>query len=1212
MDDSQQAITLPDVVVTPDETPNFQDSLSLATGGALDPKSLPPLIAPLDAPSAQRIADYAAIVGANPPRAPLDKPMPDYSPAVTNLSPATRDEYSAALLNGEADGPQDFSEQFMGAAWSAAHDLAPPTLDDTSSDRAAQVTGAAAAVAAQLPTHEDLIDHAAALSQEAYGTVTPDLVDPIKQNMMDHWADTGESVQQQYQRAQTDPNFNEFITMPQPAPTAPDPSTLEHIEAAYDNLPAIVRYAPFGAGAFPMTMGEKLAPHIEGILSSMTPEAYMEEEKRIIERGAVRYDTATGRELKPDEKTDSEQTLMPGEKFTAGNGNHVSNEAGPVTAQELAGFVSAHILGTASPRPVGALGAGVAVPNKAAMTDLAQRMYGAPTWGAILRRGAVKLWNGGDASLYDENVAAKKWVQAGAIGSDDATARAAAVFANELSTFRKAVNPLLDDWWKYIQERQANVKAVEADRQAWVAAGGDPAKFSPVNPLGANPLPKPQLQLFLDYAQGRSTGTVLRSQLQPELQDLADVVRERMQANQKRMSELKPPPDAPEGWTGLDGWKEDYLHHEWTRPQQAAKIFPAGHQGTLGGAMQRKVFPTWSDGIDAGLTPRFRNPIDGILHHDIGVQAYLNSHELLQDSRELGYVRYSKGGPPKDRPGWRELSGRSSVLGVNKGGGIQRAYAAPGFARSYNLWVGKGFQNWSGIGPDLQTAVNAFTKASNASVGMLFALSGYHLRNLLKGTVATAIGNSMGNAVRGRGMQAVRDLGMPAEIFSTTSAGHQLQWHYLHPDMPVSDPQFNPLWARVANALEGTGIRIAPGGRQIQYRVTGGIQQNFWTAFKQGGIKQGIKEDLAHITDTKNPVIAGTRALGFAAHEMGKVMETLMAPVFDHGVPLMKAQMMADEAKSLIRSHPNISEEQLTAQLREVAKAAENRYGMVNQDTLFWPREVKQTLNALSLSFSWAYGTLRSMGQGARDIASGHLLSPNARFLMAYPVAMALLNTIQSYVNTRTGPQSMKELVSPRTGGTNPDGTTQFELTPGEEKEPLQLIHDFMTGAGPMGYLGRKTNAVARGTADIANSLYQLIRGESPAWNKVYKDVMGTMPIPLQFRPTRGSGIGWWGAFLGDRAASPWWSEPDQYQQWQDKAKGLADYKAKISDYYRDQDLAEPTGVEKPVYPSSGGGSTARAPREGAGATDYGGARQPRQGRSGGHTRAPASKATDY
>ena len=66
------------------------------------------------------------------------------------------------------------------------------------------------------------------------------------------------------------------------------------------------------------------------------------------------------------------------------------------------------------------------------------------------------------------------------------------------------------------------------------------------------------------------------------------------------------------------------------------------------------------------------------------------------------------------------------------------------------MWVGKGFQDWNGVGPDLQTAVNAFTKVSNASVGTLFALSGYHIRNLLKGAVATGIGNSIGDVARGK------------------------------------------------------------------------------------------------------------------------------------------------------------------------------------------------------------------------------------------------------------------------------------------------------------------------------------------------------------------------------------------------------------------------------------------------------------------------------
>jgi hypothetical protein len=218
-------ITLPDVNVTPD-APQFglgkapegpsdiQAATHLATGGAIDMAAQASQAAPLDQLSAARIAGHAGLQ-LSPDLAPAEKP-PEIKP-LDGVPPDLRYQYSRALLDGEIDGPQDFSERVAGIAAG----LAPSSASSADGGDHAQLANAAQSLAGALPSHEDLIDNSIAISHQVFNTATPETVGLIKQNLMGAWVATGTGPSEL--AAVSDPDLAAKLAMPQPAPYQQSP-----------------------------------------------------------------------------------------------------------------------------------------------------------------------------------------------------------------------------------------------------------------------------------------------------------------------------------------------------------------------------------------------------------------------------------------------------------------------------------------------------------------------------------------------------------------------------------------------------------------------------------------------------------------------------------------------------------------------------------------------------------------------------------------------------------------------------------------------------------------------------------------------------------------------------------------------------------------------------------------------------------------------------
>lgn len=167
----------------------------------------------------------------------LYKPVPELS-----LSSATLPgDYARALADGETKGPLDFASSYAAAALQAAQGM---SADEDQSPATVQSWLRAAGVAANemamtLPNPRDVTD--AALSVGG-GFET------ARQNLLDHWQETGEAPLSAAMRAQTDPALSDKLTA---VPEVPQ----SHFDTLVSGL-----MSSLTAGALP--------PDLKGVLPS--------------------------------------------------------------------------------------------------------------------------------------------------------------------------------------------------------------------------------------------------------------------------------------------------------------------------------------------------------------------------------------------------------------------------------------------------------------------------------------------------------------------------------------------------------------------------------------------------------------------------------------------------------------------------------------------------------------------------------------------------------------------------------------------------------------------------------------------------------------------------------------------------------------------------------------------------------------------------------
>lgn len=593
-----------------------------------------------------------------------------------------------------------------------------------------------------------------------------------------------------------------------------------------------------------------------------------------------------------------------------------------------------------------------------------------------------------------------------------------------------------------LEEYRGDINKALPEYQDWLA--GDALTRSQV--------PRPMIQNLNDYMEGRSTGAALdpKSPFAPVADAIRDIykdIRNTIETNY---------PDT------LRSFYDDYVRHMWTDPAKADRLMGGGRMGS-GASTKMRTIPTISDGIDLGLVPRDPDPISNTIQYVDSMRKFIAQQETLRLGQEHGYVQYSMGGGPPEA-GWKALSGRGSAKnfiyqdanGVDQVG-TQQAYAHPGFAGSYNNWVGKGFHE----SPILGKIYDKMQYAANMLTGLKLGLSGYHAFNIAQESAVAGLADGIGNIAHGELADAIKQIIPSATIFPQPVKqflrGKAFQEQYLG----IKD--HGPEMERIVDLYTRGGGRATP----INIGLIGqdnAMQRGFdvwnptkWSenAQKEWGDLKFAARDNPDNTALTSGLLKGGRVASEVGSWVGQTMSGVVKPLFENAIPKIKNAAFADEMSSWLKANPMASQDAQVRMARKLVDSMDDRFGELIQDNLFWPRWIKQSLNLATISVGWEYGTLRAFGGAAKDIASGDLLSPRARWLYSFPLTMGIMGSAYQYAKTGTLPTQtdtpIHDMIAPRTGGTvtyfakdTPEGKAyphQFPeraQLPGYQKDPEQ------------------------------------------------------------------------------------------------------------------------------------------------------------------------------
>jgi hypothetical protein len=960
----------------------------------------------------------------------------------------TRQAYADAMVTGETKGPQDFSASYHGAGM--------PPVDDLHQ---------------QLPDHADVTDHAIALANDAGLPLTPDLVQQTKANVLDRWAATGDTPAQTYAAASADPILRDRLTRMPPDPMPPlDMAAIERMESG-GNPNAVSKAGAMGLMQVTPDTARSLGFDPDKLLDPLY--------NRMVATAVMRRNAA----MFPG---DTEAQLI---AYNAGPGRAEAFIRGGRDLASLPGKTVNYLK-----KYAGLVGSDVYAATKKVFDPLASAASSAwQTVGGPLNTilnapenaiGAVAHAAGfslpGTVPVAEPDMTGKTLVErasepvslgiaaqmAAPGATQEAEAEAAVGVGNMIRGWfgQPAQTPLTGETQAVIRQatgeaRQGAVQAAAKLEQyratvnqhlpeyaSWLSL--DPATRAANEPY----LGKPLIANLIDHIEGRSSGVTLdpASPFAP----VADAIRDVYQGTRQAIEDRKP---------DFGSFYEDYYRHMWADPAQADRLVGGGRMGS-NASLKLRTIPTISDGLAQGLVPRILDPIDNTLHYVNGMRNYLAQDEVLQWGRDAGHVKYSLSGPPED--GWEALKGRGAEKAVPLVGtagepsaGLMRAYAPPSFARSYNHYVEQGFLESPVAGPIYQK-VQAGT---NALTAWKLGLSAYHAGTMTKELLNAGLAHGIGDIASGIGSF---DAGQVANglwnVFGTVLApvkiGQQLIRGARLTRAYSGQADFGAFMGKLdavthlndgslqdlADLYASAGGRAT--GRGAEYAI--GQSSNLFQAWRRGSLAAEFQKAW------------GNSPIGALAKGVGDTLSTISAPLFDYAIPRIKFAAWSDEMQSWLRRNPTADTAAKQAMARRLSNAMDDRFGEMVLDNVFWPKMMKQALNAATISVGWNYGTLRMVGTGLREMGAGlkgaatldkegaaRLLSPEARALYAYPVMMALTASAYQYLKTGALPTQTGtpwlDVAAPRTGGRITLGSAKTHVTVPERAQLPGYDKDF-------------------------------------------------------------------------------------------------------------------------------------------------------------------------
>lgn len=488
----------------------------------------------------------------------------------------------------------------------------------------------------------------------------------------------------------------------------------------------------------------------------------------------------------------------------------------------------------------------------------------------------------------------------------------------------------------------------------------------------------------------------------------------------------------------------DYLAHMYDNSNGQVNKFVNDYYGGGGGSLRQRTHPTFADAKAAGLTPLSSNPIEHFVRYSEGMSHYLAQRQMMLDLGRQGRIGYFNpkvtGASGTPSPNVRGLppDGYAEIKApwAEKNG--LRAYAPRDAAETINQFYDAGLAR--GQIKDIYDFAR-YTK--NMWTAVELGLSAYHATTVGTESVASGMARAMQQAARGDYVGATKSLVQsPIEPVLSALTGRTGMKIY----RDTTGTMGTPIQRKIIDTLTKADIR--PGNLKStgEYDMT--HTQNFWDSYKQGSLPNEFKKQ---IQDIKNSY--GLKAPQVFIDNIGRAVQTLSKPLFQHYIPNLKLGTMMKDMEAWYHANPNATEAEAVAYARRVSDSIDNRMGEMNMDHVMMNKTAKQAAILGLRSFGFTIGgPFREIGggvaSGIKAAAQGKnpLADPRTAYAMAFIPTIMGISAAYQFMKTGKGPEDIRDLFAPQTGGTV-KGQPERVILPGYHKDFLGY---FVNPAGPM------------------------------------------------------------------------------------------------------------------------------------------------------------------
>lgn len=480
-------------------------------------------------------------------------------------------------------------------------------------------------------------------------------------------------------------------------------------------------------------------------------------------------------------------------------------------------------------------------------------------------------------------------------------------------------------------------------------------------------------------------------ELSPEAHGFANTFKDWMQNYRKKIASI--PGHEQQAFV------DDFVTHLYKDSGDAQKAI-ADYGAKQGSAYFTKgrVFKTYADAIRSGKPLQTTDPMEVFSRYIENASKKVASWETISDAKEAGNLVYRK---PENAPqGWVPLKGVRDGFGHD-------AYAPPGWASVYNNHTSRpASMTIPGTHIDV---LGTLQTAANRTTGLKLTLSGFHPALATMEAVFSGMANGITKAKNGRPVAGLAEFAKaPFRPLTSYQAGRAAQRGFT--DGEFGDATYQKLIQGLTDA-------------NYDFMRDRGLADEYRTSRLPGFIKgwqQGIPANAGGMLKTA-----------------GRAFDTIMEPTFQYYVPWLKNQAAMARMKTWLEAHPNASREELATYGRQVEMEQSHRMGEMNKDNLFMNATAKKMAQTAMLSYSFAIGQARNVLGAAYDASRvpdrayralkgtkpemEEIWTDRMSYAIAIGLGTALVNSMYQYFfGSGDAPQSLSDLVTPRTGGTDP------------------------------------------------------------------------------------------------------------------------------------------------------------------------------------------------